>query len=71
MTSPIHAAGDVLDNTKELVTAAISPAEAMMRDREDTSGFRELLQSLENDFLNDLIESRQKTDWSIAGGKLG
>lgn len=54
VTRIIHAVGDTLDNTKKLMHAAVLLLKALK------SGLDELLQSVEDDFLDDLADREEK-----------
>lgn len=52
----VQVVGDILDNSAQLVSAAMSSPEAELEVREKTVGFGEFFQFLKNDYLSDFAE---------------
>lgn len=57
MTIAVHIVGDIIDYTTKLITAAMNPPEALLKSREKTTSFSELLQS-PADFFSLLRDER-------------
>lgn len=52
------------------MNAAVPPSKAMQEVRKKNIGFGELFESLDNNFLSDLAELREKVEWTEPGGQL-